>query len=80
MCFSDYRVWIEKAKREKWIRNKKSKHVSFIIIIIIIIIIVVVSCHRLSFWYFSWTSGKPQRSGFKFHTAALSVLCVMFQE
>ena len=32
-----------------------------------------------SSWYFSWTSGDPHRSGFKFHTAVLSVLCVIFQ-
>ena len=32
-----------------------------------------------SSWYFSWTSGDPHRSGFKFHTAVLSVLCVTFQ-
>jgi hypothetical protein len=49
------------------------------IIIIIIIIIITVSCHRLSSWYFSCTSSDPHRSGFKFHTAVLSVLCVMFQ-
>ena len=30
-------------------------------------------------WYFSWTSSVPHRSGFKLHTAVLSVLCVMFQ-
>ena len=29
--------------------------------------------------YFSWTSGDPHRSGYKLHTAVLSVLCVMFQ-
>ena len=29
--------------------------------------------------YFSWNSGDPHRSGFKFHTAVLSVLCVIFQ-
>jgi len=28
--------------------------------------------------YFSWTNGDPHRSGFKFQTAALSVLCVTF--
>ena len=28
-----------------------------------------------SAWYFSWTSGDPHRSGFKLHTAVLSVLC-----
>jgi hypothetical protein len=32
-----------------------------------------------SSWYLSWTSGDPHRSGFKRHTAVLSVLCVMFQ-
>ena len=52
------------------------------IIIIIIIIIIRYGCllsQAFSFWYFSWTSGDPQRSGFKLHTAVLSVLCVMFQ-
>jgi len=29
--------------------------------------------------YFSWTSGDPHCSGFKLHTAVLSILCVMFQ-
>jgi len=28
--------------------------------------------------YFSWTNGDPHLSGFKFQTAALSVLCIMF--
>ena len=32
-----------------------------------------------SSWYFSFTSGDPQRSGFKLHTTVLSVLCVTFQ-
>ena len=32
-----------------------------------------------SAWYFCRTSGDPHRSGFRFHTAVLSVLCVMFQ-
>jgi len=31
-----------------------------------------------SSWYFSWTSGDPHHSGFKLHTAVLSILCVMF--
>ena len=30
-----------------------------------------------SAWYFSWTSGDPHRSGFKFHTAVLSVLLLL---
>jgi hypothetical protein len=30
-------------------------------------------------WFFScWTTADPHRSGFKLHTAVLSVLCVMF--
>ena len=52
-----------------------------IIIIIIIIIIIQYGCllsQALSSWYFSRTSGDPHRSGFKFHTAVLSVLRVMF--
>ena len=32
-----------------------------------------------SSWHFSSTSGDRHRSGFKLHTAVLSVLCVMFQ-
>jgi hypothetical protein len=47
--------------------------------IIIIIVVVVVSCHILSSWYFPWTSGAPHHSHFKFHTAVLSVLCVISQ-
>ena len=31
-----------------------------------------------SSWYFSWTNNDPHRSGFKFQTAVLSALCVMF--
>jgi len=29
-------------------------------------------------WYFSWTNGDPHHSGFKFQTAVLPILCVMF--
>jgi hypothetical protein len=29
--------------------------------------------------YVTLTNGEPHRSGFKFHTALLSVLCVLFQ-
>ena len=32
-----------------------------------------------SSWYFSRTNGDPHRSGFKFQTAVISVLCVMFK-
>ena len=51
-------------------------------IIIIIIIIIRYECllsQAFSSWYFFWISGDPHRSGFKLHTAVLSVLCVMFQ-
>ena len=51
-------------------------------LIIIIIIIIRYGCllsQACSSRYFSWTSGDPHRSGFKLHTAVLSVLCVMFQ-
>ena len=53
-----------------------------IIIIIIITIIIRYVCllsQAFSSWYFTRTSGDPHRSGFKFHTAVLSILCVMFQ-
>jgi len=56
--------------------------VASIIIIIIIIIIIRYGCllsQAFSSRYFSWTSGDPHCSGFKLHTALLSVLCVMFQ-
>ena len=49
---------------------------------IIIIIIIRYGCllsQAFSSRYFSWTSSDPHRSRFKLHTAALSVLCVMFQ-
>jgi len=49
---------------------------------IIIIIIIRYGCllsQAFCSWYFSWTSGDPHCSGFKLHTAVLSVLCVMFQ-
>ena len=38
-----------------------------------------VSVTGISSRYFSWTSSDPHRSRFKLHTAALSVLCVLFQ-
>ena len=40
-----------------------------------------VSCHQpFSCWYFSfWNNYDPHRSGFKFHTAVLPVLPVIFQ-
>ena len=38
-----------------------------------------VSVTGISSRYFSWTSSDPHRSRIKFHTAVLSVLCVMFQ-
>jgi hypothetical protein len=50
-----------------------------VIIIIIIVVVVVVSCHVP---FLPGTSPEPavtpHHSGCKFHTAALSVLCVMF--
>jgi len=62
--------------------------ITYVIIIIIIIIIINIRIiitygyllsQEFSSWYFSWTSGDPQPSGFNLHTAVLSVLCVMFQ-
>ena len=59
----------------------KGSNIIFIIIIIIIIILRYgcLLSQAFSSWYFSWTSGGPHRSGFKLHTAVLSVLCVMFK-
>jgi len=44
-----------------------------------IIIIIIISYHRFPFiWYFfSWTSGAPHHSGFKFHIVAFSLLCTI---
>jgi heme/copper-type cytochrome/quinol oxidase subunit 2 len=36
-----------------------------------------ISVTGISSWYFSWTSSNPHRSGFKFHIAVISVLCVI---
>ena len=52
---------------------------NYIIIIIIIIRYGCLLSQAFSSWYFSWTSDDPHCSGFKLHTAVLSVLCVMFQ-
>jgi len=40
---------------------------------------IIMSYLRFPFpWYlFSWTSGTPHHSGFKFQTVALSLLCAM---
>ena len=56
----------------------KIVHVNISDIIIIIQYVCLLS-HAFSPRYFSWTSGDPQHSRFKIHTAVLSVLCVMFQ-
>jgi hypothetical protein len=51
-----------------------NQHISHIIIIIINLL-----SQAFPSWLFSWTSSDPHRSGFKLHTAVLSVLCVLFQ-
>jgi hypothetical protein len=65
--------------------NNNDYYYNYYIIIIIIIIVIIIIIMLLSPGtgfsprYFSWTSGDPHRSGFKFQTVILSVLCVMFQ-
>ena len=54
-------------------------YISTVIIIIIIIRYGYLMSQAFSSWHFSWTSGDPPPSGFKLHTAVLSVLCVMLQ-
>jgi hypothetical protein len=46
---------------------------------VFIIIMIIISHHTFPFpWYFfSWTSGAPHHSDFKFHTVALSLLRAM---
>jgi hypothetical protein len=68
--------------REHYIHIHALIHGPFGIIIIIIIIIIRYGCllsQAFSSWYFSWTSRDSHHSDLKFHTAVLSVLCVMFQ-
>ena len=48
-------------------------------VIIIIIIYFCLLSQTFSSWYFSWTNSRPLRSLFKFHTAVLPVLHVIFQ-
>jgi len=68
------RRFLGEIGREQWsIFHSQRSH--FIIIIIFYRLL----SQAFSSRYFSWTSGDPHRSGFKFHTAVLSVLCVMFQ-
>ena len=60
--------------------GKYSPTLPIIIIINIIIIISRYECllsQAFSSRYFSGTSGDPHRSGFKLHTAVISVLCVI---
>jgi hypothetical protein len=46
------------------------------IFIVVITIIITISCHRFPFpWYFSWTSGAPHHSDFRFQIVALSLRC-----
>jgi len=62
-----------------------SYKIFFQVCIIIIIIIIIIFLFRFllsrTFFsrYFSWTNGDPNRSGFKFHTAVLSVFRVLLQ-
>ena len=63
---------------EKSLLYSSSKEFTLLLLFFFIIIWCLLS-QPFSSWYFSWTSGDPHRSGFKFHTAVLSVLCVMFQ-
>ena len=63
-----------------WLFSEKIwRYRAWTIIIIIIIRYGYLMSQVFSSGYFSWTSGDPHRSGFKHHTAILSVLCVMFQ-
>ena len=52
----------------------------FIIIIIVLLLLLLLLYLSQAFppRYFSWNNGDPHRSGFKSHTAILSVLCEMF--
>ena len=60
-------------------KNHTTFRPQIIIIIIIIILYGWLLSQAFSPRYFSWTNGDPHRSGFKFQTAVLSVLCAMFQ-
>jgi hypothetical protein len=49
------------------------------LLLLLLLLLLCILSQAFSSWYFSWTSGDPHRSGFKLHTAVLSVLCVIFQ-
>ena len=65
-------------KFRKWGMNCNTAPSSTVIVITIIIMLSPVT-GLFSLYFSSWTNGDPHRSGFKFQTAVLSVLCVMFQ-
>ena len=50
-----------------------------LLLLLLLFLLLCLLSQAFSSWYFSRTSGDPHRSGFKLHTAVLSVLCVMFQ-
>jgi hypothetical protein len=85
--FGFYQLWLENVSQR---RNKYAvevirahKFLDGIKLLLLLLLSLSFSSSSLvtglTSWYFSWTSGDPHRSGFKFHTAVLSVLYVMNQ-
>jgi hypothetical protein len=58
-------------------------HYIVLLLLLLLFLLLLLLCYCLwsqafSSRCFTWTSGDPHHSGFQFHTAVLSVLCVMF--
>ena len=69
------------ARAPKMTRERFPWHAALTVVrlLLLLLLLLCLLSQAFSSWYFSWTSGDLHRSGFKLHTAVLSVLCVMFQ-
>jgi hypothetical protein len=64
-----------------WLCNWPLGHwVSTLITLLLLLLFHCLLWQAFCFWYLSsWPNDDPHRSGFKFQTAVLSVLCIMFE-
>ena len=73
---------ILKKKKQRRPRPTEGCGADYCLLLFLLLMLLLLLCllsQTLSSRYFSWTSVDPHRSGFKLHTAVLSILCVMFQ-
>ena len=64
-----------------WISVLRCLYIRIFLASFFIIVSMLLFCllsQAFSSWYFSWTNNDPYCSGFKFQTAVLLILCVMF--